>query len=157
MRTASSRNSGDHFDGRPIPADLPSSAQTPSIRTSTKSGQPQPAPTCKRCGGPVPRRTRTYCDDCLPHYQGEQYEQAFHGSGLAAIEHRKTIGADPTHGTAAAARRAEANITRKRQAREWDEAHGKLVDLSAFERDILPLIRAVPLSRLQEATGLSLR
>ncbi len=35
MRTASSRNSGDHFDGRPIPADLPPAAQA-SIRTSTK-------------------------------------------------------------------------------------------------------------------------
>jgi hypothetical protein len=56
-----------------------------------------------------------------------------------------------------AARRGEANITRKREAREWDEEHGKLVDLSAFQRDILPLTRHVPLSRLQEATGLSLR
>ena len=34
---------------------------------------------------------------------------------------------------------------------------GKLVDLSAFERDILPLIQRVPLSRLRAATGLSLR
>jgi hypothetical protein len=50
-----------------------------------------------------------------------------------------------------------ANITRKQQAREWDERHGKLVDLSAFQCDILPLIQAVPLSRPQEATGLSLR
>jgi hypothetical protein len=41
--------------------------------------------------------------------------------------------------------------------REWGEAHGKLVDLSAFQRDILPLIQDVPLSRLQRATGLSLR
>jgi hypothetical protein len=35
--------------------------------------------------------------------------------------------------------------------------HGKLVDLSAFQRDILPLIQEVPLSRLQRATGLSIR
>jgi hypothetical protein len=41
--------------------------------------------------------------------------------------------------------------------REWDEQHGKLVDLSAFQPDILPLIQEVPLSRLQKATGLSLR
>jgi hypothetical protein len=40
---------------------------------------------------------------------------------------------------------------------EWDEQHGKLVDLSGFQRDILPLIEHVPLRRLQEATGLSLR
>lgn len=52
----------------------------------------QPMPGCKRCGKPVPRGSRVYCDDCLPHYQ----------------------------------------------------------------REILPLIH-VPLSRLQRATGLSLR
>jgi hypothetical protein len=33
----------------------------------------------------------------------------------------------------------------------------KLVDLSAFQRDILPLIQEIPLSRLRQATGLSLR
>jgi hypothetical protein len=69
----------------------------------------------------------------------------------------KADGADPTHGAVTAARRAEANVTRKREARHWDETHGKLVDLSAFQRDILPLIREIPLSRLQRATGLSLR
>jgi hypothetical protein len=114
-------------------------------------------PTCKRCGEPVPRRSRAYCDDCLPHYQREQYEKAFHGSGLAAIKKRKATGADPTHGDKTAARRAKTNINRKLQAREWDETHGKLVDLSAFQRDILPLMEQVPLSRLRQATGLSLR
>lgn len=44
-----------------------------------------------------------------------------------------------------------------REAREWDEQHGKLVDLSAFQRDILPLIQETPLSQQQRATGLSLR
>jgi hypothetical protein len=37
------------------------------------------------------------------------------------------------------------------------DRYGKLTDLSAFQRDILPLIQGVPLSRLQRATGLSLR
>lgn len=114
-------------------------------------------PACKRCSGPVPRRSRTYCDDCLPHYQREQYGQAFHGAGLTAIESAKAAGADPAHGAEAATRRASTNINRKRQVREWDEQHGKLVDLSAFKREILPLIQDVPLSRLQRATGLSLR
>ena len=125
--------------------------QTPHGRGRARS------PACKRCDGPVPRRDRTYCDDCLPHYQREQYQQAFHGSGLTAIEEKKAVGADPTHGATAAVRRADTNVTRKREAREWDERHGKLVDLSAFQRDILPLIREIPLSRLQQATGLSLR
>jgi hypothetical protein len=62
-----------------------------------------------------------------------------------------------THDATATLRRAEANVARKREAREWDDQHGKLIDLSAFQRDILPLIQNVPLSRLQKATGLSLR
>jgi hypothetical protein len=33
----------------------------------------------------------------------------------------------------------------------------QLVDLSAVQRDILPLIQEIPLSRLRRATGLSLR
>ena len=103
------------------------------------------------------RPVATYCDDCLPHYQREQYQWAFRGSGLAAIEASKKGGNDPTHGEKSAARRAETNIVRKLQAREWDERHGKRVDLSAFRRDILPLIQNIPLSRLQRATGLSLR
>jgi len=82
---------------------------------------------------------------------------AFHGSGLSAIEEKKAAGEDPTHGSTAAVRRAETNITRKQQAREWDEQHGKLVDLSAFQRDILPIIQGVSLSQLQRTTGLSLR
>jgi hypothetical protein len=106
--------------------------------TATQSKTPpRSTTTCKRCGGAVPCRSRSYCDDCLPHYQREQYKEAFRGSGLAAIERRKKAGADPTHSKAAAARRAETNITRKKQAREWQEAHGKPVDLSAFQRDIL--------------------
>jgi hypothetical protein len=131
----------------------------PERRNPAKRPKPptRPAPTCKRCDGPLPRRERNYCDDCLPHYQREQYEKAFHGSGLAAIEKKRAFGEDPTHGAEAAVRRANTNIVRKRETREWDEAHGKLVDAAAFGRDILPLIQVVPLSRLQRATGLSLR
>ena len=38
-----------------------------------------------------------------------------------------------------------------------DERYGKLTDLSAFQREILPLIQNVALSQLRRATGLSLR
>jgi hypothetical protein len=56
----------------------------------------------------------------------------------------------------AAIRRAEANVQRKHEAREWDERYGKLTDLSVFGREIL-VIQGVPLSQLVRATGLSLR
>lgn len=156
------RSSGSRIKrtSTPLTGDNRSARHQNRKRRATRSStaaRPRPMPACKRCGEPVPRRSRTYCDDCLPHYQREQYAEAFQGSGIAAIEHRKAAGRDPTHGDRAAARRANTNITRKREAREWDEQHGKLVDLSAFQRDILPLIQDVPLSSLQRATGLSLR
>lgn len=101
------------------------------------------------CGVAEGRRLPVSIDGCSPYLKV--------GCGLRAIESKKATGADPTHGHAAADRRAKTNITRKRQAREWDQQHSKLVDLSAFQRDILPLIQGVPLSQLQRATGLSLR
>jgi hypothetical protein len=149
IKTVSTPLTGRHRSAR-----YKDGRRTAAARSKTP---PRPTPNCKRCGGPLPRRDRVYCDDCLPHYQREQYAKAFHGSGLSAIEKKKAAGEDPAHGATAAVRRAETNITRKREAREWDERHGKLVDLSAFQRDILPLIQEIPLSRLQRATGLSLR
>jgi hypothetical protein len=88
----------------------------------------------------------------------EQYERAFHGSGITAIGKKKAK-AQTQH----TARRRQCNAPRQTSPAsgrrgEWDEAaRGKLVDLSSSERDILPLIRDIPLSRLQRATGLSLR
>jgi hypothetical protein len=107
--------------------------------------------------GRSPNPERVCCDNRLPHYQAEQHTTTFHGSGLGAIEQAKAKGNDPTHGADATVARAASNIERKRELREWEDRYGKLVDLSAFQRDILPLIQGVPLSRLQRATGLSLR
>jgi hypothetical protein len=112
---------------------------------------------CRGCGGEVPRPHRAYCDACLPKYRREQYALVFNGSGLAAIEEKKRQGPDPTHGGAASVRRAGTNVRRKTEVREWDERYGKLTDLSGFRREILPTIQTVSLSRLQHATGLSLR
>lgn len=78
-------------------------------------------------------------------------------SSAPVVAMRVKTGGDPSHGGFAAARRAATNVERKAAVREWESNHGKLVDLSAFEREILPLIQGVPLSRLQRATGLSLR
>jgi CRISPR-associated endonuclease Cas1 len=129
-----------------------------SPTTSAAMGSPpKPKPACRRCGGDVPSRTRVYCDECLPHYQREQYAHAFHGSGLSAIRDRMDSGMDPTHGGTARERRAMRNVQRKRENKEWEMTYGKVTDMSLFTRDILPRIQGIPLSRLMGATGLSLR
>ena len=136
------------------------SVRPPSPRPATvprRRPQPKPLPACKRCGEPVPRRERVYCDACLPHYQSEQFAQAFVNSGLSTLEKQKAAGRDTTHGGKAAKRRGQSIAERKRAVREWEREFGKVVDLGVFEREILPLVRGVPLSRLVKATGLSLR
>lgn len=142
---------------RPLPTPLTRANHTAS-RARAHSRQPRtptPSPACKRCGGQLPNRRRVYCDACLPMFQQEQLE-----AGRARIAANRIVdpgGADTTHGGQAKKRRAASNVARKAQVREWEECHGKLVDLSSFDREILPLIQDTSLTRLVRATGLSLR
>lgn len=84
-------------------------------------------------------------------YQREQYA----GSSRATIPY--TARRQRCHEPARTSGGSGTNIRRKREARKWDERYGKLTDLSAFSREILTRIQAVPLSQLVRATGLSLR
>ncbi|MFL5961683.1 MAG: CRISPR-associated endonuclease Cas1 [Gaiellaceae bacterium] len=117
---------------------------------------PLPA-VCRGCGEPLPLPDRAYCNSCLPDYEREQFETTFSGSGLAAIEQRKAQGHDPTHTPEAERKRGATIADRKREIREWEAQYGRVIDLTVFSDQILPLIEAVPLSRLVRATGLSLR
>ena len=124
-------------------------------RTGTSRASPQPAPTCTRCGGELPHRRRALCVSCEAEFRREQREGQRSSSPVEVMRERN--GSDPSHSGEAAMRRAASNVERKASIRAWEERHGKLVDLSAFEREILPLIQNVTLSTLQRGTGLSLR
>ena len=146
-----------------VPTPLSSSnrqAGHAAVRRRPAKKRPQPAAkmpaACHACGADLSNPERKLCDGCLPAYQAEQFRQ-FDGSGLKALERLKKDGRDPTHGGTAAKRRGDTNVKRKTEVAEWDTRYGKLVDLSAFAREILPLIQGVPLSRLVKAIGLSLR
>jgi hypothetical protein len=103
----------------------------------------------------VPRRDRTYCDDCLPHYQRDRYD-AFIAAGRETFARRRDAGVDPSHGGVAGERRGATMARRKREEREWKAAHGRTIaDPGLFAREILPTIRALPLSDLVRATGLT--
>jgi len=91
-----------------------------------------------------------------PHFQREQLERAI-ASASPVETLRARTGNDATHGNDAAAKRGATTAKRKRELREWEEKHGTLLDLSAFDREILPLIRNVSLTELARATGLSRR
>jgi CRISPR-associated endonuclease Cas1 len=146
---------GSRIDRLPTPLTSGNRRAARPPRRPTR--EPKPPRLCKRCSEPTPSRKRVYCDTCLPHYQREQYANAFHGSGLAAIETAKRHGHDPSHSAEAERKRGATISERKHANADWENRYGKLTDLSAFEREILPTIRLVPLSRLMRATGLSLR
>jgi CRISPR-associated endonuclease Cas1 len=127
-----------------------SQREKPATRT------PLPERRCKRCGGELPHRDRVFCDGCLPHYQRDQYTN-YARAGVAQLTARRAAGADPSHGGEAGAKRGATQSRRRRELRAWTALNEALsTDVSAFEREILPLIQEVPLSVLMEATGLSL-
>jgi hypothetical protein len=108
-----------------------------------------------RCDGAVPNSDRTYCDDCLPHYQRERYD-AFIAAGRAAYAKKRTDGVDPSHGGDAAKKRGATISRAKRELQGWKASHpDTITDPGLFTREILPLIQELPLSDLVRATGLT--
>jgi CRISPR-associated endonuclease Cas1 len=127
-------------------------ADTPAAASSRL---PRPEKRCKRCGGDLSHRGRVYCDDCLPHYQREQYS-AFSRAGVAELGALREAGFDPSHGGAAARRRGSTQSRQQRQRLEWEAANpGAPGDPETFRREVLLGIQGVPLSELARATGLS--
>jgi CRISPR-associated endonuclease Cas1 len=115
----------------------------------------KPETRCKRCGSELPNRERTYCDECLPHYQHERYE-AFIAAGRVNHARQHATGVDPAHGGEAGHRRSATTARRQRERRVWEATNnGARPDPRLFEREILPLIRQAPLSDLVRATGLT--
>jgi hypothetical protein len=103
----------------------------------------------------LPHRDRTYCDACLPHFQHERY-QAFRAAGQAHNQAERATGTDPSHGGVAGARRGDSRRTRAAEQAAWEAANPDVdADPTLFEREILPLIQHVSLSRLARATGLT--
>jgi CRISPR-associated endonuclease Cas1 len=119
---------------------------------------PRPERRCRRCGGELPRvgrGRRTYCDDCLPHYQRDRYE-AFIAAGRSTVARQHEEGIDPSHGGEAGKRRGASVARRQHEVREWNAAHPEtMANPTVFEREILPAIRNVALSELVRATGLT--
>jgi hypothetical protein len=118
--------------------------------------KPPRLPTCKTCGNRLASTDRTHCDQCLPAARAEQ-KAAFAASGPAALARRRAEGRDPAHGGAASKRRSQTMRKRQLEAATWERQHANAVDPAEFEREILPRLQGVPLNRLVQATGLSLR
>lgn len=124
-------------------------------RGSVRAGASLPN-ACLGCGVILASGERRYCDACVPWKQGENVK-ARYAAGQAALAKARAEGNDPAHGGEAGKVRGRKNADHDAANRAWEqESHPELEGIE-FERDVLPHIAAVPLSRLAGITGLSIR
>jgi hypothetical protein len=107
---------------------------------------------CRICGEAPALPGKTHCAGC----KGLGAFQAWQESGPAAIAQLRATGRDPTHGGVAGTKRGASVSRRLRQNSEWERG-AEMLDRRLFEQEILPRLQGVPLSKLMESTGLSLR
>jgi CRISPR-associated endonuclease Cas1 len=121
-----------------------------------RAALPRLRATCQTCGEPLPGSHRLHCDDCFPDVRARQRIE-FSSAGPNALARLRAEGVDPAHGGEAAKRRGETIRRRKNEATDWSGRASAPADVELFRRDILPSLQEVPLRRLVEASGLSLR
>jgi transcriptional regulator with XRE-family HTH domain len=63
---------------------------------------------------------------------------------------------DPSHGGEAARRRGEKMRQRMSEVQAWEAQHPR-PDPEVFRREILPLLRTIPIRRIAREVGISLR
>lgn len=117
--------------------------------------RPTPVAACRVCGVILPSANRSYCDECRPTVKAEGLE-AWKASGPAALSQLMREGRDPTHGGVAANRRAASLARRRQEAADWERINRR-PDPAEFTQTILPSLQDVPLSRMVDVTGLTVR
>jgi transcriptional regulator with XRE-family HTH domain len=95
---------------------------------------------------------RKVCPACTELDRTERIVQA----GIRVFEARRETGVDPSHGGEAARRRGEKMRQRMSEVQAWEAQHLR-PDPEVFRREILPLLRTVPIRRIAREVGISLR
>ena len=123
--------------------------------TKAKPARAKLATTCANCGGALPSPDRMFCNDCLPEHEKEKLV-LFCEAGSVALARLRAEGRDPTTTDDAKKKLRDAHCRHVSDAARWDAEH-EPCDRAEFIEKILPGLQGVPLSRMMDATGLSLR
>lgn len=110
---------------------------------------------CVSCGLILRGRRRQFCDDCLPERYEEQ-RQSLVLAGPAALRRLRAQGRDPNHRPEVRAKIGRSQSQRRMLDLAWDASHPGRPDRAVFDA-IVPGLRPMPLRRIAEATGLSIR
>ena len=111
---------------------------------------------CADCGVVLDASDRQYCDACLPDIR-QQVARQWAATGPTTLARQRADGIDPAHGGEAGEKRGATVADRNREAARWAAEYGTEYDPNKFRRDIPPGLRDMPLSRLMQLTGLSVR
>jgi hypothetical protein len=143
--------------------------ETPSNRSAGRDGIRRQSPTwrgaglvarraCQDCGVDLIGRARPFCSPCNEARQEAAFER-FTYAGVEALARQRANGRDPSHGGTASQKRGHTQARRAAERRAWEADSGNGSDQAemVFEEEILPKLQSVPLSKIQQATGLSLR
>ncbi len=111
---------------------------------------------CAACGKPVVKRRRRHCDACIPHIRAEHAKKVV-AVARKALAERAAAGDDPRGSREANCKRGTANAEHHRRNHEWARDPGNDErDPAWFRCEVVPKLKAYPLSKIAGATGLSL-
>ncbi len=132
--------------------------EPPELRTIPLSITIGPR-TCPECGRVLPDRRRKFCSDaCRKQHHHEVDTKRFAIAGQTALAQQREAGNDPAHGGEAKAKRVASKERRARERAEWEAVHGDgKAERERFVREIQPKLVGIPLSRIVDATGFSVR
>jgi hypothetical protein len=111
---------------------------------------------CQECGVVLDDSSRKYCDACFPERRAAVVAN-FAIAGPVVLAKQRAAGIDPAHSVEARRKQGRRAAENASANAEWEgtNAHGDIgID---FNRDILPGLAEKPLSKIMDATGLSLR
>jgi CRISPR-associated endonuclease Cas1 len=154
----------DGTNSEPLPTLLTErnrSTSRPENRDGAKEKRPRKVylpRNCKRCGNPVLIHQRVFCsEECRVTYRREHGTKEFQQSGQTALQQRRAAGDIPNATPEAKARASATQRQRHKERRAYAAQQDKPADKEMFRREIAPGLAQLPLSALQNATGLSLR
>jgi hypothetical protein len=108
---------------------------------------------CEACGDNLQDTVGSYCGKCLPEQKRERLEE-FKMSGPRRLKELRAQGENPAHTEEANEKRRITQLRNADKRFHW-AAQQNNFDPEAFEREIRPALRHIPLSRIRDATGLS--
>jgi CRISPR-associated endonuclease Cas1 len=140
----------------------PRKQRQPRPYASKAWSAPRPEPllltpnACAACGGPVVKRRRRHCDDCIPAIRAEHAKKAV-AIARKALAERTAAGEDPRKDPDVNRRRGVAISDGHRRNREWDRDNTSTDrDEAWFRREAVPRLDGFSLREIAEVTGLSL-